>query len=71
MKLDPWHDSESKSLWKIVRRDNCTDVCPDAKGRGEIISADETSGECSIKIDGETVTLSLGSDGLRLVRRWR
>jgi hypothetical protein len=65
MKLESWHSTEDKRKWRIVRRDDCTDVA------GEIITADETTGECCIQVDGETKTLSFGPDGIRLVGRRR
>jgi hypothetical protein len=42
VKLESWHSSEDKRRWKIVRTDNYTDV------PGEIVTADETTGECSM-----------------------
>ena len=48
MKLESWHSSEDKRRWKIVRTDNYTDVT------GEIVTADETTGECSLHVGGET-----------------
>ncbi len=39
MKLESWHSTEDKRRWKIVRTDDYTDV------PGEIITADETTGE--------------------------
>ena len=50
MKLESWHSSEDKRRWKIVRTDNYTDV------PGEIVTADETTGECSLHVAGETKT---------------
>jgi hypothetical protein len=65
MKLETWHSSEDKRRWKIVRLDNYTDV------PGEIVTADETSGECSVHVGGETKTLSFGPGGIRIVGRRR
>jgi hypothetical protein len=70
MKLESWHSAEDKARWKIVRTDNYTDV------PGNIITADEMSGECCLErydCNGETTTvpLSLGYRGLRIVRRRR
>ena len=48
MKLESWHSTEDKRRWKIVRTDDYTDVA------GEIITADETTGECCVHIGGET-----------------
>ena len=52
-----------KRRWKIVRTDNFTDV------PGEIIVADEDTGECSMQVGGETKTLSFGPGGMRIVGR--
>jgi hypothetical protein len=48
-----------------VRTDNYTDVA------GEIVAADETTGECSVHIGGENKTLSFGPGGIRIVGRRR
>jgi hypothetical protein len=65
VKLESWHSSEDKRRWKIVRTDNYTDV------PGEIVTADETTGECSVQVSGETKTLSFGAGGIRIVGRRR
>ena len=65
MKLESWHSSKEKRRWKIVRTDNYTDVA------GEIVSADETTGECSIHVGGETKTRSFGLGGIRSVGQGR
>ncbi len=65
MKLESWHSSEDKSRWKIVRTDKYTDV------PGEIVVADEETGECSLFVGGETKTLSFGPRGIRIVSRAR
>jgi hypothetical protein len=65
MKLESWHSSEDKRRWKIVRTDSYTDVA------GEIVTADETTGECSVQVGGETKTLSFGPGGIRIVGRRR
>lgn len=65
MKLESFHTSEDKSRWKIVRTDNYTDV------PGEILAADEATGECSLSISGETKTLSFGPGGIRIIGRGR
>ena len=48
MKLESWQAAEQKARWKIVRRDDFTDV------PGEIVTADEATGECCVAIGGET-----------------
>jgi hypothetical protein len=65
MKLESWHSAEDKRRWKIVRTDNYTDV------PGEIVAADEATGECSLQISGETKTISFGPGGIRIVGRGR
>jgi hypothetical protein len=65
MKLESWHPSETKKLWKVVRRDNGEDV------EGEIISADDEKGECCLAVDGQTKTLNFGPDGIKIVARGR
>jgi len=65
LKLESWHSSEDKSRWKVVRTDNYTDV------PGEIVTADETTGECSMQVGGETKTLSFGPGGIRIIGRRR
>ena len=63
MKLD--HTVEDKKRWKLVRTDSCADV------PGEIITADEDSGECCLQVDGEAKTFSFGPRGIRIVGRRR
>jgi hypothetical protein len=65
LKLESWHSSEDKHRWKIVRTDNYTDV------PGEIVTADETTGECSLHVGNETKTLSFGPGGIRICGRGR
>jgi hypothetical protein len=67
MKIESGQTTESKHQWKIVRRDSCADVA------GEIVSADEQTGECVVQIAGEEKprSLSFGPDGIRLVGRRR
>jgi hypothetical protein len=61
MKLESWHSTEDTRRWKIVRTDNYTDV------PGEIITADEATGECCMRLSGESKTLSFGPYGIRIV----
>ncbi len=63
MKVESWVSAADKSKWKIVRRDDCTDV------EGEIIAADEDTGEACVAVDGQTRTLSFGPRGIRIVGR--
>ena len=67
MKLESWHSAEDKARWKLVRTDTYTDVVPP----GDIVSADEATGECCVTVNGETKTLSLGPLGLRISPRRR
>ena len=61
MKLESWHSLEDKRRWKIVRTDDYTDV------PGEIITADEDTGECSMLVQGQTKALHFGPGGMRVV----
>ncbi len=63
MKLESWHSNEDKKHWEIVRTDSCTYI------QGEILYANEDTGECSVCIDGENKTLILGEDGIKIVER--
>jgi hypothetical protein len=65
MMIETFASSEDKRRWRIVRTDNYTDVA------GEIVTADEATGECSVMVGGETKTLSLGPGGIRIVGRVR
>lgn len=65
MKLESYDTPQEKARWKLVRTDNYVDV------PGEIITADEASGECCVHVGGETKTLSLGPRGFRIVGRRR
>ena len=66
VKLESHHSADDRRLWKIVRTDSLKDVPCD-----EIISADETTGECEIKIGEEVKKLSLGPGGIKLTGRGR
>ena len=65
MKLESWHSSEDKRRWKIMRTGNYTDVA------SKIVTADETTGECSIHVGDEAKTLSFGPGGIRIVGQGR
>ena len=65
MKLESFHSAEDKERWKIVRTDTYTDV------PGEIIAADEATGECSMMVGGETKPMNFGPGGMRIVWRGR
>jgi hypothetical protein len=61
MKLESWHATQEKRRWKIVRLDTFAEV------PGDIIAADEATGECCVTEKGETKTLSFGPHGIRLI----
>lgn len=63
MKLESCHDSATKSHWKIVRTDNYADI------PGEIVAADENTGECSMQVQGETKNMNLGPGGFKIIRK--
>ena len=65
MKLESWHSTEDKARWKLVRTDSYTDV------DGEIVTADEATGECCVMVAGETKTMSFGPFGIRIIGRKR
>ncbi len=55
MKIESWTSTEEKRLWKIVRTIDYTDV------PGEIVDADDATGECSVSVP------KLDDNGLRVV----
>jgi hypothetical protein len=63
MKIESSMPAEQKRGWKLIRTDNYTDV------PGEIITADEASGECCLQVGDATKTLSFGPRGIRIVGR--
>jgi hypothetical protein len=65
MKLESWHSAADKARWKVVRTDDYYDV------PGEIITADEISGECCMHVGGKTKTFSFGPRGIRIIGRRR
>jgi hypothetical protein len=65
MKLGSEHSPEDKRRLKIVRTDNYEDV------PGEILTADEVTGECCLQVSGVTKKLSFGPRGIRIVQRKR
>ncbi len=65
MKFESFDSVETKRRWKIVRTDDYTDV------DGEIIAADEMSGECCLQVGEEAKTMSFGPRGFRIVGRRR
>ncbi len=64
MKLESWNSTEDKAKFKIIRLDNYTDV------PGEIITADEATGDCCLQVTGETKTFHFDC-GIRIVGRRR
>lgn len=65
MNLESWHSAEDKKRWKIVRTDDYKDV------EGEILTANEATGECTITVKGETKTLIFGPGGIKVCGRGR
>ena len=65
MKLESWHSAEDKRKWKIVRTDSYDDV------PGDIVTADEDTGECTLVVAGETKSVPFGPSGIKIVRRHR
>jgi len=65
MKLESWEGTEIKARWKIVRTDDYSEV------PGEIVSADEATGEFCLTVGGVTKTECFGPGGMRLVGRRR
>ncbi len=65
LKFESYDSVETKRRWKIVRTDTYVDV------EGEIIAADEMSGECCLQIGEEAQSLSFGPRGIRIVGRRR
>ncbi len=61
MKLESWHAPQEKRRWKIIRLDTVVEV------PGDIVAADEATGDCSVTENGETKTLSFGPGGIRLI----
>ncbi len=64
-KLEAHQSTEDKSKFKIVRTDDYTDI------KGDIVAADEATGEASVHVNGETKALSFGPGGIRIVGRNR
>jgi hypothetical protein len=60
MKIESWYSKEDRSRWKIVRTNNYADV------PGEILAADEATGECSLHVDGQVKTLNFGPGGIKI-----
>ncbi len=70
MKLEAHISTEEKNRWKLVRTDNFIDV------PGEIVSADELTGEACMKLtapDGTSKdeTMNFAPGGFRIVGRSR
>ena len=64
MKIDPAMAEAERKRWRVVRLDTCEDV------PGEILAADEQTGEVKLKIhEGEERSYSFGQQGIRLLPR--
>lgn len=70
MTLEPWMSEEERAPWKVVRKDDFSDVMPGCL----IVYADEISGTCgflvTVRSDPKTLHLNFPA-GIRLVRRNR
>lgn len=64
MKLESWQPLETKQRWKLVRTEDYMDIKCNA-----IITADESTGECCIEVNGENVTQNYGPNGIRILPR--
>jgi len=69
MKIERYHGEDDKKRWMAIR----TDYCGSNGGilDGDIVEADEESGDVVVKINGEEKTLSFGPHGIRLIGRGR
>jgi hypothetical protein len=66
MKLESTDSAETKQRWKVVRCDDYTDV------PGEIIAADEATGECRVQVAGQETPQDLRfPGGIRIALRRR
>lgn len=64
MKIEPHESQAYKHRWKIVDTSDYSDV------PGEIISADDVTGEATVERGGETVVLpTLGQGSIKIVGR--
>jgi len=63
MKLESHEDAAMKRRWKIVRLDTFTDV------PGEIIAADDVTGDCCLQVGGQPQAMSFGPLAIRIVGR--
>jgi hypothetical protein len=64
MKIESHESSEHKARYKAVRLDNGADV------PGDIVTADEVTGEVSVHANGETKSLSFGPGMIRIIPRF-
>ena len=65
MKIEDYHPTDDKKKWKVVRTDSYADV------PGEIVIADETTGECHLSVDNEIKIWNFGPGGIKLIGRSR
>ena len=56
---------EDRKLWKVVNLSDLRDV------DGDIISADENTGKCTVKVGEETKEFNFGPGGMKIVGRRR
>jgi hypothetical protein len=65
MKIEAGAESEVKKRWKVVRLDSGADV------PGDLVSADEVTGEVVTSVKGENQTFNLHQCGIKIVSRGR
>jgi hypothetical protein len=63
VKLESWHSADDKARFKVVDLRDGRDV------PGEIVIADDESGECEMLVGDEVKSLSFGPGRIRIVRR--
>lgn len=61
MKLESFHEAAEKKRWRVIRLDNFSQI------PGDIVTADEVTGECQMNHNGETKTHNFGPGGIKLI----
>jgi hypothetical protein len=61
MKFESGDNTEEKARYKIIRTDSYRDV------PGDIIAADEVTGEVTLQVKGETQQINFGPHSIRIV----
>jgi hypothetical protein len=65
MKIEVYEEGVWKARHKLVRLDDLSDI------PGEIVTANEETGECAVTRAGEMKQLDFGPGGFRIVERGR